>query len=512
MVASETRLTGSAVSGIIALLFCVSIILGFGLGIFAAVATLGVAWIILCVYRPLLAFSTLFLVFVLAYARLGLPLVSVEGPGNRGVIALGDLMWLGFMLTWVAKRFIYGNSIRLRTTYPVEIWSMLPFVLMSTLLPIVGVLTGDWPYSYAIPGLRTLQWCSFAVIAYFLIQKFSAPVVMKRIIVVVLFAAILNMLYGVIQLGYSLGLLDRAWILLDDVFVKLHTNSWFYYPRLTGLHVNPNSYGMSSAMVFLLVLAIYLARADVGRRVLLGMGLAAALFGLLLTTSRSAYLGVIVAFFIWMVIGLGSKRLAARGLVQSVKLFFAATLGLVVLWPVLPEVLRGRLMRFLEVFTGGAQMDRNAQARVEEWQWLWELYVSDYPLGTWVPASYATGSGVDSFYILTVIQGTPIFTLCWLIFLGASVSLGWNAWRRAESRQNAAIGLALAGFVGVMAGGGLTLSAMLEPQLAVLLWVLIGASLAVVDGRGRCWDKGFYYTTCYQEKVHDSLFMDEKLT
>ncbi|NOZ51525.1 MAG: hypothetical protein GXP08_00050 [Gammaproteobacteria bacterium] len=513
MVANEARLTGSALSGIIILLFCMSIILGFGLGIFAAATTLGVAWLVLCIYRPLLAFSILFLVFVLAYARLGLPLVSVEGPGNRGVIALGDLMWLGFTLTWVSKSFMHGTTIRLRTAYPVEIWFMLPFILMSTFLPIVGVLAGDWPYSYAIPGLRTLQWCSFAIMVYFLAQRYSTHVVVKRVIGVVLLVAIVHMAYGLVQLGYSLGLLDRVWIILDDVFTMLHKQSWFYYPRLTGLYVNPNSYGMSSAMVFLLVLAIYLARADVGRRALLGMGLAAALFGLLLTASRSAYLGITVAFLIWMIIGLSSKRLAVRGLVQSVKLFFAAALGLVVLWPVLPEVLRGRLMRFLEVFTGGgAAMDRNAQARVEEWQWLWELYVSDYPLGTWVPASYATGSGVDSFYVLTVIQGTPIFTLCWLIFLGASVSLGWGAWRRAESRQNAAIGLALAGFVGVMAGGGLALSAMLEPQLAVLLWVLIGVSLAVVDERGRCWGKEFYYTTCYQEKAHDSLFMDEKLT
>ena len=140
-------------------------------------------------------------------------------------------------------------------------------------------------------------------------------------------------------------------------------------------------------------------------------------------------------------------------------------------------------MRFLAVFSGGPQMDVNAQARVEEWQRVWQLYESNYLFGTWVPTSYAFDSAVDSFYIVTAIQGSPIFTLLWLVFLFAAVNLGRKAWRRARSRQEAAIGLALAGFAGIMAGGGLTLSPMLQPQLVVPLWVLIGVSLAIVDGR-----------------------------
>jgi hypothetical protein len=127
MVTIETRLTGPALGAIIFLLCCVSIILGFGVGLLVAAAALGAAWIILCVYRPLFAFSILFLVFVLAYARLGLPLISVEGPGNRGVVALGDLLWLGLMLAWATRRIMFGKPIRLRTAYPAAIWAMLPF-------------------------------------------------------------------------------------------------------------------------------------------------------------------------------------------------------------------------------------------------------------------------------------------------------------------------------------------------------------------------------------------------
>jgi len=487
MVAIKTRLTAQALGAIIGLLCCVSLIVGlfdFEVGLSVAAATLGTAWIILCVCRSLLAFSILLMVVVLAYARLGLPLISVEGSGNRGIVALGDLLWLGLVLTWTVRRILFGKPIRLRKVYPAAIWAMLPFVLMATLLPAIGVLAVDWPYSYASPGLRTLQWGSFALFAYFLAQQYSTGWVIKHVVVVMVLAAVVHMGYSLIQLGYYLGVLDRSWILLDDIFAILHENTWFFYPRLTGLQVNPNSYGMYSALVFLIVLSMYLVRADMGRRVFWNVALMVALFGLLFSASRSAYLGIMVAFFIlFMVIWFGARQIAARGLLLSFKLFFIGVLGLIALWPVFPEKLRGRLTRFLDVFSVGAAADINLAKRVEEWQWLWQLYVSDYPFGTWAPTSYVTGSSVDSFYMVTVVQGSPIFTLLWLVFLGAAINLGWRAWRRAGSRQEAAIGLALAGFAGIMAGGGLTLSPMPQPQLVVPLWVLIGVSLAIVDGR-----------------------------
>lgn len=509
MVTIETKLTGPALAAIIGLLCCVSLIVGlldFEVGLSFAVVTLGVAWIVLCVYRSLLAFSILLLVFVLAYARLGLPLISVEGPGNRGVVALGDLLWLGLVLAWTTGHVLLGKHIRLRKVYPAAIWAMLPFVFMATLLPAIGVLAGDWPYSYAIPGLRTLQWGSFALFAYFLVQKYSTKWVIKHIVVVMVLAAVIHMGYGLIQLGYYLGVLDRTWIFLDDIFAMLHANTWFFYPRLTGLQVNPNSYGMYSALVFLLVLAMHLARAHMGRRVFWSVALVAALFGLLFAASRSAYLGIMVAFFIWfLVMWLGTRRLAARGLILSFKLFLVGVSSLIALWPVFPEVLRGRLTRFLDAFSVGTTADINLATRVEEWQRLWQLYVSDYPFGTWVPTSYATGSAVDSFYMVTVGQGTPIFTLLWLVFLGAAVNLGWRALRRAGSRQEAAIGFVLAGFAGTMAGSGLTLSPMLQPQLVAPLWTLIGLSMAIADGRERCCDKDFFYAAGPQGKVYHSL-------
>jgi hypothetical protein len=489
MVAIETRLTRPALGTIIGLLCCTLLIIGFldfAVGLWVAAATLGLAWIIMCVFRPLLAFSILLLVFVVAYSRLGIRLTSVEGPGNPEVVALGDLLWLGLVLAWACRRVFLGRPIRIRKAYPAAVWAMLPFILMATLLPVIGVLAGDWPYRYAFPGLRPLQWGSFALLAYFLAQQYGTRRVIKHVVVVIVLAAVLHMGYALIQLGYFWGILNRSWIKLDDIFAVSYGYSWFRnYARLTGLLINPNSYGMFSALMFLLTMAIYLVHADRGRRVFWGVAFVAALFGLFFSASRSAYLGIVVALLLWFLMssGLGSPRLAKRGLILSIKVFLVGALGLVALWPVLPKALSGRLIRSVEMFSAGVQIDNSAQLRVEEWQRIWQLYLSDYPFGTWVPTSYATSSSVDSFYLVTAIQGTPAFTLFWLIFLGAAINLGWKAWRRAASRQDAAIGLALVGFAGVMAGAGLTLSPMAEVQLIVPFWVLIGVSMAVVDGK-----------------------------
>jgi hypothetical protein len=497
MVAIEFRLTRPALGMITGLLCCTLLIIGFldfAVGLWVAAATLGLAWIIMCVFQPLMAFSILLLVFVVAYSRLGISLTSVEGPGNPEVVALGDLLWLGLVLAWTCKRVFLGRPIRIRKAYPAAVWAMLPFILMATLLPVIGVLAGDWPYRYAFPGLRPLQWGSFALLAYFLVRQYGTRRVIKHVVVVIVLAAVLHMGYALIQLGYFWRILNRSWVVLDDIWATSFGYSWFrYYVRLTGLLINPNSYGMYSALVFLLAMAMCLVHADRGRRVFWGVAFVAALFGLLFAGSRSAYVGIMVALLLWFLLsGLASRRLAARGLILSIKVFLVGALSLVVLWPTLPRTLGARLIRSVNMFSGGVQIDNSSQLRVEEWQRVWQLYLSDYPFGTWVPASYATGSAVDSYYLVTAIQGTPAFTLAWLVFLGAAINLGWSAWRRAASRQDAAIGLALVGFAGMMAGAGLTLPPMLEVQLIVPFWVLIGVSMAVVDGKYKGRAHGLY--------------------
>ncbi len=328
MLEIETKLTWPLLGKIIGLLCCTLLIIGFldfAVGLWVAAATLGLAWIIMCIFRPLMAFSILLLVFVVVYSRLEIRLTLIQGPGNPGVVALGDLLWLVLVLAWVCIHLFLDRPIRIRKTYPAAVWAMLPFVLMATLLPVIGVLVGDWPYRYAFPGLRSLQWASFALMAYFLAQKYSTRRMIKHVVVVIVLAAAFHMGYALIQLGYYWGILDRSWIMLDDNFLAMYGFTWFTaYKRLTGLFVNPNSYGMFCALVFLLTMAMYLVHADRGRRVFWGVAFLAALFGLFFSASRSAYLGIMVALLLWFFLFsvLGPRRLAKRGLMLSIKFFF----------------------------------------------------------------------------------------------------------------------------------------------------------------------------------------------
>lgn len=144
----------------------------------------------------------------------------------------------------------------------------------------------------------------------------------------------------------------------------------------------------------------------------------------------------------------------------------------------MPVVLQERFTNLLSVLSAGVAADRNALARAEEWQHLWRIYESVYPLGTWVPASYATGSFVDSFYVFTALQGTPVLTLSWLLFLAAVIVLGWTAYCRAGSLHEAACGLALAGWAGMLAGSSLSLSPMLMPHVIAPFWSVAGVLMS----------------------------------
>ena len=486
MVHADTRLTGATPVMLFGFfLFSVLFasiwlgLVGFKIALMIGALFPGGAWMILCVRRPLLAFSIVFIVFVFAYQRLGVPMFAVEGHGNRGAAALGDILWLGLLIAWIIHWTVGGKAIEVRVVYPSCVWAMLPFILFAVVLPIMGVLTGDWPLSYSTPGLRQIQWSSFAAITYLLANKYGTSVVLQRVLGVVVFASVGHLFYALIQLGFALGILGRGWIIFDDLFAAQHVSTWFYYPRLTGLLVNPNSYGVYSAFVFVIAMAMKLKSVP-GRNLLWLSALVSALFGLASSSSRSAMVGLFVAFLVWAFLAAADHRLAGRALVLAGVSTVIGVVAFAVSRPILPKILQQRFGNFFAVFTQGAGADANFLDRVERWRMLLYGCWFDFPLGTWVPPSYATGSAIDSYYVATALQGTPAFTLVWLLFLGSVITLGLKVYRRSHVPLQAAAGLVLAGWAGAMAGAGFTLSPMLQPQLIVPFWALIGITLAMI--------------------------------
>ncbi|MGI6605099.1 MAG: O-antigen ligase family protein [bacterium] len=449
-------------------------------GLAIGAGLVGIAWLVVCLKRPLWSFNVLLLVFLVVYARLKLGGIEVEGPGNRGAIALGDVLWITMLVVWGARGFIPQNKLRLRIPVGrqlVPLLTMLPFVILATGLPVAGVLLGGWPVSYAIPGLRQLQWASFATLAYSMVRSYGPERVLQGITATVATAAFAHTIYGIVQLGYSVGWLSRTWVVLDDLFSKHNVDSWFYYPRLTGLLVNPNSYGLYGAFTLIVALAIIVVKAAPRRAVLAWTILMCGGFALFFSASRSALLGLGVSMAMIICAALLSPRLMSRILRVGVPLVMATFITFVVVSPIIPTILQERFFRFIQVFSEGVGADPNAVGRVDMWSDLWRIYITRYPFGTWVPTSYATGSAVDSFYVTTAVQGTPLFTLTWLGFLYGATVMGWRSYRRATVPLEGAAGLTVLGWSGIMAGSGLTLSPMLQPQLIVPLWTLIGVLL-----------------------------------
>ncbi|HEY3379814.1 MAG TPA: O-antigen ligase family protein, partial [Armatimonadota bacterium] len=350
-----------------------------------AVLLLALAWMLFAMQRPLVAFTIVLGVFVLAYARMGLNVFAADGAGGRGAIYFGDLLWLGFAIAWCARRALLNPARRVSPSVPPVVYLLLPYLLLASCLPIFGVMAAGWPVSNAIPGLRQLLWASFAYFAYQFALEYGAARVLRALLGVTVLAGVLHLLYGLLQLGFNLGVLPRSWVALDDLYMLQNQTVLFFYPRLTGLLVNPNSYGLFGAFLFLWAVSLALAKALAGRRILWGVAMACALFALVFSASRSALLGLMVAAVIVGVGALKVPKLARRGMQFIVPMVLLGGVLLIGSWSFLPANIQARFGNFSQVLNQGVQADQGASERVQMWRELWQRYLTECPWGTWVP-------------------------------------------------------------------------------------------------------------------------------
>lgn len=441
-------------------------------------------WILWAFRQPVHAFSALLFVWITVYSRSTIPFFEVAGGGNRGGVALGDLMWLGFVGAVLLETSLRG--IHFPTTRPVSIYTLLmvPYVLLAFTLPLFGVFFGDWPLSYGLPGIRQIEWTSFAVLAYCLARQFSTGAVIYSLLPSVVLAAVLHAIYSVLQLLAAKGLIPYVYLFLDKIFSERFVKTWFFYPRTTGLLVNPNSYGLFGALVLVILVAVILSELRLGKQYKI-LVLICSLWAVFTSGSRSAILGVLVAFVILLI-----SLIIAKVLKREEKLVGRALrLGffvILVLAPIvftvsifLPEVLRKRLLLIKEILVRGPEADPNAIGRIESWSKAITKYWHDYPFGTWVPPGYAFSAAIDNYYVVVLTQGTPVYLIAYVLFLLGVILLGFYLLDQtpAESKW---VGLTLLGFGGVITGASFTLSPLLEPQIIVLFWSMIGIAFAMV--------------------------------
>jgi hypothetical protein len=196
--------------------------------------------------------------------------------------------------------------------------------------------------------------------------------------------------------------------------------------------------------------------------------------GIVLSGSRTAILSVLLLAGFLLVLASVSQRVAAGGVLGIFAMGLVVLLAIPLLQDFLPGVMVERFGKLLDIFQKGAEVDPTANARVLEWGRLWEIYLSDYPQGTWVPPSYALGSPIDNYYVLTTIQGSPFFSFAWLLFMAGLAAQGLAVFSDSRHGDLRGVGLLLYLTVGVILGAGLGMSPMPQTQIIGPLWVLAG--------------------------------------
>ncbi len=456
-----------AVVGVLPTIACVGVFLCIG----------GALWMDIAHTWPLRSFWLMLGLFVLLYMRMGLP---IGGSNGGAALVVADFLWFGYVAIHGVSWVIRGRSVHARGLYA-PLWAIVPYLILATILPVLGVSFGSWPVSFAGPGLRQIQWVSFALIAYGLGRRRGVKVITASMIRFIVLVGIVHMAYGVIQFLSYKGILGAAWVKLDALYGTQSGTPWSHRLRTTGLLTNPNAYGLFSASLLAILMAVRIVRVPLVSTRLSTIGFVAACFGLISSASRSSLLGVMMMFAFLAVLALYNRQIAARGLLAVLAVFIALLLVLPLFGDVLSDQLTSRFVRFADVLSEGADADPTAYIRQEEWGKLLYLYINQYPFGTWVPASYVMNSPVDSYYMVTLLQGTPFFTLLWIIFMLGAVDLGRRVYHLDSEGEGGVAGLIVGQHVGIMAGAGVGMSPMLQPQFVVVFWCFVGVAMLVIN-------------------------------
>jgi len=418
-------------------------------------------------------------IFIVAYTRLAIPVFDAEGVGNRGALALGDVIWLLTIICLVLRDGGRLLNAPVRLVFPAWVWGLLPFVVLAVVLPFFGLAFEQWPLSYAVPGIRQLQWTSFFFLGSYVSWQYGDRFTVHALMWVCIIASVLNAGYGSLQLGYYAGLLPGFWVLPDRIFELTHPNSWFYYPRLTGLLANPNSLGVFSAFVVAMTGGALLTRYPFPKWAL-SLALLSGLYCLLFSASRSALVGLFIAAAFLVCWLLWKKKHVLRIYRSGLFLLLIGITLLPIIFSLMPEHLTARFASFLDIFSVGISADETADARTVIWAELLRVFWQDYPLGTGVPPGYAFSAAVDNHYMYVFLQGgfPNLVSFLLLIFsaLVAAVTM-----LKIDDPSGRMGGIILLSIVGVVIGASVSLSPLHQPEIVVPFWV----ALAIAFAHGR---------------------------
>lgn len=398
--------------------------------------------------------GTLLIPFTLACAVLADRAVVGVSTGGRGAFGL-----VLVVAPLVAAATIARHGTRQTLgflTHPAFVWAIAPFLVLTAVLPIFGVMFYGFPERTLLAITEATSALSFLVIGAALSS--SDDHAWSRWL---LLAIVLQLLYATGQAIY----LARApgWELFTP-FHQWDLSLQMFFGELvqargTGLYFNPNELGLWAGVAVILAWTMLPPR-------LRSIGVTLALVTLILSQSRGALVALVVALAaggVWSVVRGRPGRSTALRTVLSFA--FAGLIVAVVVAAIGPS--RELLSRFgalLDVLTQGPRADVNLAGRLDYWSAVLNLNLV-YPWGTWGPPEMILGTAVDSSWFRAFSQGSVPYVAALALLILAPLAVRDSRFGR---------GLVLVAVL--VAVAGLTQTPLDYPVI-YLFWVLLGAGL-----------------------------------
>ena len=427
--------------------------------------------------HPLAGFGLLLLLTLFAYQRLRVEHIVALPMSEHGGLSLVDLAWVAFMAVLVGRNFSALLRRKLKLSLPTALWLALPYILASIVLPIIGTLVGTllygWPPTYASTGIRQLQWLSFGFVAYLLASKYHHVVVLAVTTRAFAAAGLLHFVYGVIQHGYHTGLLGPQWRILDEYYAASGAEWLLRTARLTGFFLHPTAYAYLGALLVLTGTALLLSKTRVVSTWWSIIALVTGVFAVIMSGDRTVLVGLISGAGLLLLFAM----LRSIGLMRLIGLISFLPIVMLSVFILLPTYFLDRLASLGQILISGPLSDPNIAGRVSRWNYYLETVQPQYPFGTFVQPTFVGGFTPDSYYITTIVQGTPVFTFFLLLFFISILLFAWTLLFMGGSlplRHMALLLSGLAGFLFVSALGG---SVMLNVSVLTVTWTLVGISV-----------------------------------
>ena len=217
------------------------------------------------------------------------------------------------------------------------------------------------------------------------------------------FVAAMYLFYAVIRSPEDMGNALIALSLSSSLFSLLGIREYFLMgmgdTRIQSTFGHFNAFGVYLAMMIPLFFTLMLSEKERWRRTLFTTALVLCCFAILLTFSRGAWIGVLLALLLsgWL-----------RGMKQFIKFFSVVVLALIVSTVLLPERFIGRAASATEI------QDDSTQSRIKQYEMAMEI-MAKYPL---------FGTGVGQVPLYASRRGTPGLTEIHNVFLHIGADRG----------------------------------------------------------------------------------------